>query len=103
MYIVRTYTLLMYIKPADSINAVMASVPFNNQYGKRGIITWSIKNLLYNYNYLKKYQLNTTYYSPPDTDPHNHKYTYMPIGASIHDARYIQDFENSVSRNTICR
>ena len=83
----------MYIKPADSINAVMASVPFDNQYGERGIFTWSIKNLLYNYNYLKRYNLNTTYYYPPDTTPGNNNYTYMPVGASIHDAQYIHDFE----------
>ena len=94
MYIVRTYTSFMFLDPTDSINAVLASVPFDNQYGELGRLTWSIQNLLYNYNFLIRYQPNSIYYYPPDTNPYNNKYTYMPIGASIRTARYIRDFEN---------
>lgn len=94
MYIVRTYTSFIYLDPTDSINVVLASVPFDNKYGELGRLAWPIKNLLYKYNFSSRYQANSKHCYPPDTDPHNHKYTYMPIGASIHNARYIRDFEN---------
>ena len=94
MYIVRSYTTFMYLCHTDSIKVVLSSVPFDNYFGKLGRLAWPIQNLLYNYNYPIRYQANSNRCYPPDTDPHNNKYTYMPIGASIHNARYIHDFEN---------
>ena len=94
MYIVRNYTALMHLDPTDRIYAVLTPIPFNNPYGYLGRITWSNQILLYRKNYLIRYQSSTASKYPPDTNPHNNKYTYMPIGASIHDVQYIHDFEN---------
>ena len=94
MYIVRNYTALMHLDPTEEINSVLAPIPFNNPYGYLGRIKWPTYNLLYRGNLLIKYQSSIPSHYPPDTNPHNNKYTYMPIGASIHNAQYIHDFEN---------
>ena len=94
MYIVRNYTILMHFNPTSRLNAVLAPVPFNNPYGYLGRLAWSNQNLLYRKNDLIKYQSSVRYRYPPDTNPHNNNYTYMPIGSSIHDVQYIHDFEN---------
>ena len=94
MYIVRNYTALMHLEPTDRIYAVLTPIPFNNLYGYLGRITWTNQILLYRKNYLIRYQSSTASKYPPDTNPHNSKYTYMPIGASIHDVQYMHDFEN---------
>ena len=94
MYIVRTYAALMHLNSTDRINAVFTTIPFGSQYNYLGRIRWPNDKLLLKTNELTKYQRSVLYHYPPDTDPHNHKYTYMPIGASIHNARYIRDFEN---------
>ena len=93
MYIVRNYTALMHLDPTDRINAVLTPIPFNNPYGYLGRIKWSIANLLYKKNFEIKYQRSSTSRYPPDTDPYNNNYTYMPIGVSIHDVKYMHDFE----------
>ena len=98
MYIVRNYTALLYLNPADEIFAVLTPIPFDNQYGELGRINWSITNLLYRNNYLIQYQRSSPIHYPPDTNPHNNNYTYMPIGASIHDVQYTHDFENYYGR-----
>ena len=94
MYIVRNYTALMHLDPTGEINSVLTPIPFNNPYGYLGRIVWPAHRLLYRKNYLIRYQPSTPYRYPPDTDPHNNTYTYMPIGASIHDTQHIHDFEN---------
>ena len=94
MYIVRNYTILMHFNPTSRLNAVLAPVPFNNPYGYLGRLAWSNQNLLYRKNDLIKYQSSVRYRYPPDTNPHNNNYTYMPIGSSIHNTQYIHDFEN---------
>ena len=94
MYIVRNYTALMYLSHTERINAVLTPIPFNNIYGYLGRIRWPIYNLLYRDNLLIKYQSTIPFFYPPDTDPHNNKYTYIPIGAAIWNAQYIHDFEN---------
>ena len=94
MYIVRNYTALMYLEPTEEIHAVLTPIPFDNRYNYLGRIKWPNQNLLYRKNYLIiKYQPSSPSYYPPDTDPYNNNYTYMPIGASIHDVQYIHDFE----------
>ena len=95
MYIVRNYAALMGLEPTDRLNYVLSPVPFNNPYGYLGRLRWPTYNLLYRDNCLIKYQSTVPSHDPPDTDRHNNKYTYMPIGASIHDAQYIHDFENT--------
>ena len=95
MYIVRNYTALMHLEPTDRIFAVLTPIPFNNPYGYLGRLAWTDQILLYRKNYLIRYQPSTASKYPPDTNPHNKKYTYMPIGASIHDVQYIHDFENT--------
>ena len=92
MYIVRNYTALMYLGPTDKINYILTPVPFDNPYDYLGRLKWPSNNLLYKDNCLVKYQSTDLSCYPPDTDPHNNKYTYMPIGASIHDVQYIHDF-----------
>ena len=94
MYIVRNYTALMYLGPTNKINYISTSVPFDNPYGYLGRLAWSNQNLLYRKNDLIKYQSSVRYRYPPDTNPHNNNYTYMPIGSSIHNTQYIHDFEN---------
>ena len=94
MYIVRNYTALMHLSPGSRIYAVLTPVPFDNPYSCLGRIAWSNQNLLYRANYLIRYQSSDANKYPPDTDPHNNKYTYMPIGASIHDVQYRHDFKN---------
>ena len=94
MYIVRNYTALIYLEPTDKIFAVLTPISFDNRYSYLGRIKWSITNLLYKKNFEIKYQRSSPIHYPPDTDPHNNNYTYMPIGASIHDVQYIHDFEN---------
>ena len=94
MYIVRNYTALMHLEPTDKIYAVLTPIPFNNPYGYLGRIKWPNHKLLYRNNYLTLYQPSVAAWYPPDTDPHNNKYTYLPIGVSIHNAQYIRDFEN---------
>ena len=94
MYIVRNYTALMHLGHKEKIFAVLTPIPFDNQYGELGRIKWSITNLLCKKNFEIKYQRSSPMHYPPDTDPHNNKYTYMPIGASIHNAQYMYDFEN---------
>ena len=94
MYIVRNYTALMHLGHKEKIFAVLTPIPFDNQYGELGRIKWSITNLLCKKNYLIiKYQRSSPIHYPPDTDPYNDNYTYMPIGASIHDVQYIHDFK----------
>ena len=94
MYIVRNYTALMHLNPTDRIYAVLTPIPFDNPYGYLGRWAWSNQNLLYRNNYLIKYHQSVTTCYPPDTNPHNNKYTYMPIGASIHNTQYKHDFKN---------
>ena len=100
MYIVRNYTALMHLTPTDKIYAVLTPIPFvtpipfDNRYSHLARIKWSIANLLYKSNFEIKYQRSSPIHYPPDTNPHNNKYTYMPIGASIHDVQYKHDFEN---------
>ena len=84
----------MHFNPTSRLNAVLAPVPFNNPYGYLGRLAWSNQNLLYRKNDLIKYQSSVRYRYPPDTNPHNNNYTYMPIGSSIHNTQYIHDFEN---------
>ena len=93
MYIVRNYTALMHLDPTEEINSVLAPIPFNNPYGYLGRIVWPAHNLLYRKNYVIRYQPSDANKYPPDTTPDNNNYTYMPVGASIHDAQYIHDFE----------
>ena len=94
MYIVRNYTALMNLDHTDRINAVLIPIPFNNPYGYLGRLKWPNQKLLYRNNYLTLYQPGVVAWYPPDTDPSNNKYTYIPIGSSIHNAQYIYDFEN---------
>ena len=94
MYIVRNYTALMYLEPTEKINYILTPVPFDNPYGYLGRLKWLSYNLLYKDNCLVKYEKTVISSYPPDTDPHNNKYTYMPIGSSIHNTQYIRDFEN---------
>ena len=94
MYIVRNYTALMYLGPKDKINYILIPIPFDNPYDYLGKLKWSSHNLLYKDNCLVKYPATAISFYPPDTDPHNHKYTYMPIGSSIHNTQYIRDFKN---------
>ena len=94
MYIVRNYTALMHLDPTEEINSVLAPIPFNNPYGYLGRIVWPARKLLYRKNYLTRYQSSTASKYPPDTHPYNSKYTYMPIGASIHNVQYMHDFKN---------
>ena len=94
MYIVRNYTALMYLDFTDKINYILTPIPFDNIYGYLGRLRWPSYNLLYKDNCLVKYQSTASKSYPPDTDPHNDKYTYMPIGSSIHNTQYIRDFEN---------
>ena len=94
MYIVRNYTTLIYIGPVDKINYIITPVPFDNPYGYLGRLKWPSYNLLYKDNCLVKYQATVSSFYPPDTNPYNSKYTYMPIGSSIHNTQYIHDFEN---------
>ena len=94
MYIVRNYTTLLYFTPADKIYAVLTPIPFDNRYSYLGRIEWAIANLLYKKNFEIKYRRSSPILYPPDTDPYNNNYTYMPIGASIHDVQYKHDFEN---------
>ena len=94
MYIVRNYAALMHLDHTTRINVVLIPIPFNNIYGYLGRLWWPIYNLLYRGNLIIKYQSSIPSHYPPDTNPHNNKYTYMPIGSSIHNARYIHDFEN---------
>ena len=94
MYIVRTYTALMHHKPTDKIHAVSTPIPFDNPHGYLGRLMWSSQSLAYRTNRSGSYQQSVAAWYPPDTDPHNHKYTYMPIGSSIHNTQYIRDFKN---------
>ena len=94
MYIVRNYTALMHLATTDRINSVLTPIPFDNPYDCLGRITWSIQNLFYKKNHLIRYHRSAASCYPPDTDPHNDNYTYMPVGASIHDVQYIHDFKN---------
>ena len=94
MYIVRNYTALMHLDPTEKINDVLTPIPFDNIFGYLGRIEWPTYKLLYRDNCLVKYYTSVPFSYPPDTDPHNNNYTYMPIGASIHDVQYIHDFEN---------
>ena len=94
MYIVRNYTALMHLDPTDRINAILIPIPFNNIYGYLGSLWWPIYNLLYRGNLIIKYKRSSPIHYHPDTETHNNKYTYMPIGASIHDVQYKHDFEN---------
>ena len=94
MYIVRNYTALMYLGPTDKISYILTPVPFDNPYGYLDRLEEIYYNLLYKDNCLVKYQATAPSLYPPDTDPHNSKYTYMPIGSSIHNTQYIRDFEN---------
>ena len=95
MYIVRNYTALMYLNHTCKISAVFSPVPFNNRHGILGRIAWSNSTLLNTGKTFVRYQQSSNCHYPPDTNPHNNKYTYMPIGASIHDVQYIHDFENT--------
>ena len=92
MYIVRNYTTLIYLEPTDKIKYVLTPIPFDNPYGYLGRLKWPSYNLLYKDNGLVKYQATVASFYPPDTNPYNSKYTYMPIGTSIHDVQYIHDF-----------
>ena len=94
MYIVRNYTTLIYLEPTDKIKYILTPIPFNNIYGYLGRLKWPSCNLLYKDNYLVKYQSTVRDFYPPDTNPYNSKYTYMPIGSSIHNTQHIRDFEN---------
>ena len=94
MYIVRNYTALMHLDHTETINAVLTPIPFNNPYGYLGRLRWPLHNLLYRGNFIIKYQSSIPSHYPPGTDPYNNEYTYMPIGSSIHNAKYIYDFEN---------
>ena len=94
MYIVRNYTALMHLEPTEKINYILTPVPFDNPYGYLGRLRWPSYNLLYKDDYLVKYQATVPYSYPPDTNPYNSKYTYMPIGSSIHNTQYIRDFKN---------
>ena len=94
MYIVRNYTALMHLDPTEEINSVLAPVPFDNPFGCLGRIAWSNQNLLYRANYLIRYQPSVASKYPPDTHPYNNKYTYMPLGVSIHNVQYMHDFKN---------
>ena len=94
MYIVRNYTALMYLEPTCKINAVLSPVPFNNRHGILGRIAWSNSTLLNASKTYVRYQQSSKRHYPPDTDPYTDQYTYIPIGASIHDVQYIHDFEN---------
>ena len=94
MYIVRNYVALMHLEPTDRIYAVLTPIPFNNPYGYLGRIMWSSLNLVYRKNYLIRYQTSSASKYPPDTHPYNNKYTYMPIGTSIHNVQYMHDFKN---------
>ena len=94
MYIVRNYTTLIYLEPTDKIKYVLTPVPFDNPYGYLGRLKWPSYNLLYKDNCLVKYQSAVPSHYPPNTHPYNIKYTYMPIGSSIHNTQYIRDFEN---------
>ena len=98
MYIVRNYTALMHLDPTEKINYILIPVPFDNPYGYLCRLKWLSYNLLYKDNCLVKYQATVPSFYPPDTDPHNSKYTYMPIGASIHDVQYMHDFKNYYRR-----
>ena len=84
----------MHLDPTEEINSVFAPIPFNNPYGYLGRIVWSTRRILYRKNYLIHFQPAVPYRYPPDTDPYNNNYTYMPIGASIHNVQYKHDFEN---------
>ena len=84
----------MYLNRTDNINAVFASVPFDNQYSKLGRIAWTNSTLLNTGKTYVRYQRSTKKNYPPDTNPYNDNYTYMPIGASIHDVQYMHDFAN---------
>ena len=94
MYIVRNYTALMHLNPTEKIYAVLTPVPFDNPHSYLGRLTWPSHNLFYRDNCLVRYQQSSDSCYPPDTNPHNNNYTYMPIGASIHNTQYIHDFEN---------
>ena len=94
MYIVRNYTALMHLDPTEETYAVLAPIPFKNIYGDLGRIKWPAYNLLYRTKYLIHFQRTVHSNYPPDTNPHNNNYTYMPIGASIHNVQYMHDFEN---------
>ena len=93
MYIVRNYTALLCLHPTEKIFAVLTPIPFDNTYSYLGRIKWSIANLLYKKNFEPEYQRSSPLHYPPDTDPHNNNYTYIPIGASIHNVQYIHDFK----------
>ena len=84
----------MNLDHTEEINSVLAPIPFNNPYGYLGRIVWPAHKILYRKNYLIRYQSSTAYKYPPDTHPYSNKYTYMPIGVSIHNVQYMHDFEN---------
>ena len=84
----------MNLDHTDRINSVLSPMPFYNIYRHLGRLRWPVYNLLYTDNLLIRCQSSLPSCYPPDTDPHNNKYTYMPIGSSIHNAQYIHDFEN---------
>ena len=94
MHIVRNFTALMHLDPPEEINSILTPIPFNNPYGYLGRIKWLTYTLLYRTKYLIRFQRTVPHNYPPDTAPYSNKYTYMPIGASIHDVQYIHDFEN---------
>ena len=96
MYIVRNYTTLIYLKPTDKIKYVLTPVPFDNPYGYLGRLKWPSYNLLYKDNGLVKYQATVSSFYPPDTNPYNSKYTYMPIGSSIHNTHTYVIFKITV-------
>ena len=94
MYIVRNYAALMNLNPKDRINAVFTTIPFNKSYRYIGRLKWPNLKLLYRNNYRTQYQRTVAAEYPPDTHPYNNKYTYMPLGVSIHNVQYMHDFKN---------
>ena len=94
MYIVRNYTALMYLDPTDKITAISSPVPFDNPHSILGRIEWNNRTLNNLRNTCTGFHWSMKSNYPPDTNPHNNKYTYIPIGASIHTTQRIRDFEN---------